>query len=596
MRGHFVLFVTTLGLGLFACSTDSEPAATKAKNVAGEGTSGSTGSVGSTGPLAGPTASGAAPAPGAGGATAPGLSPDSSATQNAGATEPATSPNPTSAASDDGAATANLEASLDPESGAIEAPPSPDLGPVLPEFDSFASDEPVPAADEPPSTPSTPRHATASSPNDKRSALVLEGRSVVFSSKYSVVKDGAATEYVRIGNYDLKAGGTGTVKYFLFNAADNKRQFSIPKQHAAMNAHARPANTIASAPNPPQCTKSSLPIYVPGYSKSVAVTEGVTWTLVGGKLTVKVGKVGHEWALQEPPGQDPYFTLARPYFDFATNDNSIDGDQYAAAIGYAYPSDPFVTQTPLVRESLLNSYRAEFYQKNTNSTGDLWWFGARSLSLGGREAIDDRDVLSEISYCPHYKGGVEHKVWCQSSVALNVAPFSKNIVYLNGGHDYNENGCLDETDHSYMIYAAREDNRVDNMVFIEYSFETDGYPIMIVGRYHRPSAQQARISADYPIVNNSFKVGSVVEVRWGAGNQNIPAGASVSSVNLWKGPKLLKALSNAELPAEGTFRWTVAGVDPGVDYRVQVILYKNGAPLADAYGPSGANEYFKIVP
>jgi hypothetical protein len=66
---------------------------------------------------------------------------------------------------------------------------------------------------------------------------------------------------------------------------------------------------------------------------------------------------------------------------------------------------------------------------------------------------------------------------------LNYAPWSRNLMYVNGGHDFNMNGCYEESGHQLMILADRGAEGVGRAVVLEYSAESDGWPLLGVGFY-----------------------------------------------------------------------------------------------------------------
>lgn len=76
------------------------------------------------------------------------------------------------------------------------------------------------------------------------------------------------------------------------------------------------------------------------------------------------------------------------------------------------------------------------------------------------------------------------EIWSHNAFLLNQKTDLPGIIYQDYGHDFNGNGCYDEPGHSKTILPlVPSGGPVRSMVYIEYSYNRDGYPIVSVGRY-----------------------------------------------------------------------------------------------------------------
>jgi hypothetical protein len=94
---------------------------------------------------------------------------------------------------------------------------------------------------------------------------------------------------------------------------------------------------------------------------------------------------------------------------------------------------------------------------------------------------DNGDVLSYTS------PSQSQPTWVQNSILLIQEGKSGFIFDQDLGHDFNKNGCYDEYGHNKLILASHENNIefINRMVFVEYSYAFDGFPLLSVGRYYK---------------------------------------------------------------------------------------------------------------
>ncbi|MGE0529270.1 MAG: hypothetical protein AB7G93_12240 [Bdellovibrionales bacterium] len=79
-----------------------------------------------------------------------------------------------------------------------------------------------------------------------------------------------------------------------------------------------------------------------------------------------------------------------------------------------------------------------------------------------------------------------HSIWEQSSLVLNAGSY-KSMFWAHGGHIYQQTDCFSETDaiggHKYVYFGAWNNatGNIDKIVYLEYSYEADGVPIVSIG-------------------------------------------------------------------------------------------------------------------
>lgn len=289
-------------------------------------------------------------------------------------------------------------------------------------------------------------------------AASLAGRHMLFATGYSTTKAAQKNAFVLLGHYDFAAGGTAKVRYFLYDGNANKLEGVTASQHPPMNA-----------PYGGSCTPG--PVRIPSYSSYKDLDA--KWTAKGDVLEVRVGDAIHQWARTEP--SKGFWQLARDYFDATTGQPVVGGTTFSQTVGFAYEADEARTTAPLGKAAFGASYKVQLHQNNALA-GSPWAYSTSSLVLDVfAPSKNDPNLLSYSYSC---SGGM----WCQRTILLNYAPYSSQLLYMNGGHDFDKNGCYDELGHRYQYFAVVEGGSVSKFVFVEYSYEYDGFPILSVGR------------------------------------------------------------------------------------------------------------------
>jgi hypothetical protein len=413
----------------------------------------------------------------------------------------------------------------------------------------------------PPGAPGpTPAPPQTSVPAGPRGGLLvaptLAGSQFVFATKYRVTTGSRVDEHLTLGHYSLEAAGALRAEYLLYDGLRNSQPTAASKRHNPMNA-----------PYGGGCQPG--PVYLP--TPVDTKTLNGTWRVEGSTLFVQLGTVVREWHLEDPVLG--FYRLSKPYYDAATRRPVVENAAYSDTLGFGYVGRGVISTERMARARLLDSYEGEFYQ-NAEVATSAWKYYATRLSVGRMTAPLDPDVWSLSYACPYEGKRGRREVWCQSTLLLNASPRTSSMLYVNGGHDYNENGCMDERDHTLAILGVVDDDgRMRRMAAIEYSYEPDGYPILGVGRYYQRVAGGPSVRVVSPNGGERWRVGGTYAVTWqSAGTQP----SFVGRVVLFKGPFLLFDLapSGARLPSSGSISWRVPDqIQVGTDFRIQVMLY-----------------------
>jgi len=199
------------------------------------------------------------------------------------------------------------------------------------------------------------------------------------------------------------------------------------------------------------------------------------WQIDGKILKLTINTLTYEWEAED--GGESGYKLR------SIRDNAINQD-LPLVVGFAYLSKNQNAPAKLKKENFLPYYRGDIYHKNNNAVAKTTWeFKSSGLKASAFSESNDGNVLNYSSV-----GSVENKgAWVGNSMLLNHNKKSSNIIYQDLGHDFNKNGCYDEFGHNKIILAAFNDASliIRNMVYIEYSYAFDGFPMISVGRYYR---------------------------------------------------------------------------------------------------------------
>lgn len=268
----------------------------------------------------------------------------------------------------------------------------------------------------------------------------LPARTLVFSAKYAAGGDW----FARLGHYDLSNDGTGKLTYWIYQSSKDYRSF---------NARGRKYPGPASPPP----WNIQIPRYVqevPGIARS--------WVEHDGVLTVKVGTAQHTWQTSDTGG----YALAGM-------------GSFTSANGYAHETESLRPVAKLTKEHFLPSYAGEYWTKFLHPGGAYQWELQRPSLNPYLFSYDAKnDAL--------YYRSTDQGMMTETALALNYAPASPLFVYQSGGHDFNRNNVLDEYGHAFQWLGAFQGGQVVAWVFVEYSFQSAGTPILSAGHYYQP--------------------------------------------------------------------------------------------------------------
>lgn len=191
-----------------------------------------------------------------------------------------------------------------------------------------------------------------------------------------------------------------------------------------------------------------------------------------GTMQINLGTLTYEWNAEA--GVEGSYRLAR----ITDRTRGLD---LPLAVGFAYASRSPNEPVSLWKANFLPWYNGEIHHKDNNAVAQTPWVPAQSgLRISVFTPREGGRVLSYTS------PGTIPGLWVQNSILLNSDYKSGYVLYQDLGHDFNRNGCYDERGHTKLILVANEgdDRLVRRMVYVDYSYAADGFPMLAVGRYH----------------------------------------------------------------------------------------------------------------
>ena len=286
----------------------------------------------------------------------------------------------------------------------------------------------------------------------------LMGEHMVFAVGYGTPGQ-SMNNYVLIGDYTF-----------------NEQSFVAEYKEFDANANLKPKKADLhhnlEAPYGKHACEDKL-IDIPSASAERSVKG--TWQTDGKTLKLTINTQTYEWETED--GSEGGYKLR------SIRDNAINQD-LPLAVGFAYLSKNKNTPVKLKKENFFPYYRGDIYHKNNNAVAQTpWEFKPSGLKISVFSGSNNGDLLNYSSV-----GNVVTKgAWVGNGILLNHNKKSSYIIYEDLGHDFNKNGCYDELGHNKIIAAAHNDTStiIRSMVYIEYSYMLDGFPMISVGRYYR---------------------------------------------------------------------------------------------------------------
>ncbi len=280
---------------------------------------------------------------------------------------------------------------------------------------------------------------------------------------------GSAGDFVVLGHYDFQEERTARVSYFFYDARRNHKPANTTQRHPRL------APGSAAMPGPVQ---------IPTYTLSEQFRA--TWTMEQGVLRVRVGNVVHEWSLQDPT--EKLFVPRGPYVNAENQSHTINGWTYGDTRGYAYLTDHLTLPRKITRDDLLTDYKGEIQTHQLQRGGPPQWVRKPSdLHVQRYQTAAEGDVLGHMVASRF----VSTPTLVFSTLLLNYAQYSKLMLYHNGGHDFNHNGVFDEYGHSMQMFGIYDGSKITRIVYVEYTYQTAGTPILSVGHYFGPNPAPA---------------------------------------------------------------------------------------------------------
>ena len=290
-------------------------------------------------------------------------------------------------------------------------------------------------------------------------SLKLAGEHIVFAVGYGTPGN-LTNNYVLVGDYTFNEQSF-VAKYKEFDAnADLK-----PKKAAFHHNLEAPYGKHA-------CEDKIIDLPNESAERSV---KGA-WQIDGKILKLIINTQTYEWESED--GGENGYKLRN------IRDNAINQD-LPLVVGFAYLSNNENAPAKLKKENFLSYYKGDIYHKNNNAVAKTPWdFKSSGLKISAFSESSNGNVLS---YSSAGNAGTKG-AWVGNSILLNYNKKSSNTIYQDLGHDFNKNGCYDEFGHNKVILAAYNNDMpsiIRNMVYIEYSYTFDGFPMISVGRYYR---------------------------------------------------------------------------------------------------------------
>ncbi len=307
-------------------------------------------------------------------------------------------------------------------------------------------------------------------------------RHLIFANSYQTVDAaGRHDDFVVLGNYDFLDERDVQINYFVYDARKN----------------AKPGATPVRAPLllPSRTGRPPGVLHIPRYDAQKSIRG--TWRLDGSMLRIQIGTVYHDWALRDPAQN--HFELAGPYTNAQDGSHVIEGLTYTSSFGYAYLADEARRAQPITRSELVPAYQGAMYALRQQGGTAQWVHLEEELHVSWYRSFEGGNVLGYVESDPK----LNPPMLTFSYLLLNYAPYSKLLIYTDVGHDFNRDGVYNELGHSSQMFGIYEKGRVGRIVFIEYSYQTRGYPLLGVGHYYGVEEGKAerplRLTAGAPL-------------------------------------------------------------------------------------------------
>jgi len=295
-------------------------------------------------------------------------------------------------------------------------------------------------------------HASASAQGVKDHAFLI------FAAGFGTLA-GPPNNQLQLGSLHMLEG-RGSIDYDLYDGNANLQQTNAPFKHE-MTAPYRGKK---------DCQGRDLEIAHP----LKHVHDAISWKQTADSLIVVTSEGVETW---QPDPKVPFaYVLASM--------KNEKGTELPLAVGYAFLADTDTVTTQISRANLLDRYNGEIHHKDMkHSATDDW------LSKGS--SFDLREFTESYGgrILKHSKQGIlqDRDNWAHHSILFDYSTRSNLIMYHDYGHDFNHNGCFDESGHAKTMFGVKrnDSDKLREIVYIEYSYnKRTGFPMMSVGRYY----------------------------------------------------------------------------------------------------------------
>jgi hypothetical protein len=196
-----------------------------------------------------------------------------------------------------------------------------------------------------------------------------------------------------------------------------------------------------------------------------------------GKTTISDGKLIYHWKND----------IAKNGYILTDIQSMSDGTFLSQAVGFAFKSD-HVSMGNIKREQIDSFYNGQIYHKTalTGAAGD-WEFSQSSIDFRKFQSKRDGQILSNSQAGdPRVIQKYGKPMWVQNSVILTRAMDNLSPLVQEYGHDFNMDGCFNESGHNKLILPIENEEKIDSFLYIEYTSDYQrGFPMLSVGRYYR---------------------------------------------------------------------------------------------------------------
>jgi hypothetical protein len=283
----------------------------------------------------------------------------------------------------------------------------------------------------------------------------------VFSLGFQTQSGATGAQHVMLGSYTLAPDGSLAMKAQRFSSNSSHEPAETTFSHPTMQA-----------PYGGGCMVGKIHVATPSDELEV---EG-TWTEREGQIDIELQGAKHTWLASTT--EAPLWTMEE-ILGVDSGTPEVGSVVYGEVRGYGYLSPSLAPASRLSQEDLWPAgYHGEMWQVD-GDIGSPWMMYGSGLGMLEFTLQGEAGVLARNWHCP-YDGHPD--VWCMTTLLLNIGPPGYD-AYTNGGHDFNEDGCYNELGHAISMLGVPDDTgMVRYFLLVEHSWETDGTPILSVGR------------------------------------------------------------------------------------------------------------------